>query len=157
MKLAKLALVLGVLASCVDDAPPTDVTVQEAAQGDCMGNFGTTAPLPAYTAWSGALPSQISTQEIFVTMPLDGNNWWWALYQVDLVKRKVSRAIYFNQQQKPAVFAAIGGGTRPAGGVRVPPPVGPGPIGDDWRQANYIVNTAARFYYAPDNGYYATP
>lgn len=159
MKLA-FALALGLLTtSCVD--PPaddsTDQTTQAASQGDCLGNFGATAPLPLHTAWTGSLPAVASSQEVWVMMPRDQSGATWGLYQVDLIKRRVSRAIAFTNTSRPAVMQQLGGRVQPSGGVRIPPPGGGGPIGDDWRQANFIINTGARIYYAPDNGLFATP
>lgn len=157
MKLAALALALGLLSSCVD-APPDEGTVaQEASPGDCLGNFGVTAPLPAHVPWSGALPGTVSTQEVWVILPRDNQGLSWGLYQVDLVKRRVSKSISFSGQQRTSVYAALGTSVHAAGGVRVPPPVGPGPVGDDWRQANYIVNLGARIYFAPLTAIAATP
>lgn len=138
--------------SCVDPADPvrTETETQAASSSDCLGIYWANAPAPAYTQWNNTLPGNVSSDQIWLFVPMDGQLTTYGLYQINPGQKVVSWASLVPAASRPyAMYLAT---QRPGTqvSIRIPPPP-PWPPGDQWTVADKAINFGFRAAYAAIN------
>lgn len=116
------------LASCAQQGEEISATAQEAS--GCVSPVTPSAPVPQFLPWTGALPPDASSSDVWMIQPFDAKATAWALYQLDVTKNVIVTRIKVPSQERPETLRQIGIRLATLGGVRVGGPI-PGPPGGD--------------------------